>query len=189
MKSNETYLNQVVHEYRHLIVSGFNGLTVMNVMGTETQQCTDVPSIDINLAPDLRIANDIRRRLLVIMDDRVLSAISGIMFRHPFCKKLGDKGLEVSVSIKKLYSDLTRSKHPTKEDDNKWYYCHVLEVVVVDGSTGHTVFAIEFTVLGGYILKKDCTIHLFNKHLEEQVAFIMPYLDKGVKDYLKTKRD
>jgi len=102
---------------------------------------------------------------------------------------LAGKVEDLALDDKYPFIEDSRSSRPIKEVDDKWYYDHVLEVNVVDRSTGHTVFAIEFTVLGGYILKKDCTIHLFTKHLEEQVAFIMPYLEKGIKDYLKTKRD
>ena len=189
MKSNETYLNQEVHEYKRLIVSGFNDEAMESIMGTETQQCTDVPSIDISLAPDLKTANDISKSILVIMDSEVLDTVAGKMFTYGISKKAYNKGLEVSVRIKYPFSEDSRSTHPTKEDDDKWYYYHVLDVLVIDRETGHRIFAIEFTVLGGYILKKDCTIHLFTKHLEEQVAFIIPYLEKGIKDYLKTKRD
>lgn len=190
MKSNkETYLNQEVHEYKRLIVSGFNGLTVDSIAGTEAQQCTDVPGIDISLAPDLKTVNGISKSILVIMDDKVLDTVAGKVFTYGICKKAHSNGLEVSVRMKCPFREDSRSAHPAKEDDDKWYYCHVLETVVKDGATGRPVFAIEFTVLGGYILKKDCTIRLFTKHLEEQVAFIMPYLEKGIKDYLETKRD
>lgn len=189
MKSNETYLNQVVHEYKYLIVSGFNDLTVDSIVGTEAQQCTDVPGIDLNHAPDLKTVSDISKSILVIMDGKVLDIVADKMFTYGISKKAYNKGLEVTVRTKYPFREDIRSSRPIKEDDDKWYYHHVLEVTVVDGSTGHTVFVIEFTVLGGYILKKDCTIHLFTKHLEEQVAFIVPYLEKGIKDYLKTKRD
>ena len=189
MKSNEAYLNQEVHEYKRLIVSGLNDEDAKSIMGTEAQPCTDVPDIDISLAPDLEIANDIMKTVLVIMDSEVLDIVSGKMFAYGICKKAFNKGLEVTVRIKYPFGEDIRSSRPTKEDDDKWYYNHVLEALVMDRSIGHTVFAIEFGVLGGYILKKDCTIHLFTKHLEEQVAFIMPYLEKGIKDYLKTKRD
>ena len=190
MKSNkETYLNQAVHEYKRLIVSGFNDLTVNSIMGTETQQCTDVPTIDLNHAPDLRTVNDIRRRILKIMDSRVSSSIAEKVFAHAICKKAAIGGLETSVFIKEPYSYHVRSTRPAKEDDDRWCYHQELEVELVDRSTGHTVLGVEFTVLGGYVLKKDCTIHLFTKHLEEQVDFLMPYLEKGIKDYLKTKRD
>ena len=189
MKSNETYLNQEVHEYKRLIVSGFNDETMNSIMGTETQPCTDVPDIDISLAPDLKIASDTMKAVLIIMDSEVLDTVSGKTFAYSISKKAYNKGLEVTVSIKYPFIEDSRSGRPIKEVDDKWYYDHVLEVNVVDRSTGHTVFAVEFTVLGGYILKKDCTIHLFTKHLEEQVAFIMPYLEKGIKGYLKTKRD
>ena len=190
MKSNKkTYLNQEVHEYKRLIVSGFNDLSVMSIMGTETQQCTDVPTIDLNHAPDLRTVNDIRKRILKIMDSRVSFSIAEKVFAHAICKKASTEGLETSVFIKEPYSYHVRSTRPTKEDDDRWYYHQELEVELVDRSTGHAVFGIEFTVLGGYITKKDCAIHLFIKHLGEQVAFIMPYLEKGIKDYLKTKRD
>lgn len=189
MKSNETYLNQEVHEYKRLIVSGFSDEVMETIMGTEAQQCTHVPGIDISLAPDLKTAADISKSILVIMDSKVLDVVADKMFTYGISKKAYNKGLEVSVRTKYPFMEDSRSTRPTKEDDDKWYYYHVLEATVVDGSTGHTVFAIEFTVLGGYILKKDCTPHLFTKHLEEQVAFIMPYLEKGIRDYLKTKRD
>ena len=190
MKSNkETYLNQVVHEYKRLIVSGINESDVMNIMGTETQQCTDVPTIDIQYAPDYRTKKDIMKRILVIMDDEVLSAIANMVFSHLNCEKLFNKELEVSVAIKYPFRDDARSGHPTKEDDDKWYYNHTVEVIVTDRSNGHDVFSIVFRVLGGYIAKKDCAIHLYINHLEEEVSFIMPYLEKGIKDYLKTKRD
>jgi len=187
--SKETYLNQEVHEYRRIVVYGFSNGSMDSIMGTETQQCTDVPGIDISLAPDLKTANDITKNILVIMDDKVLGVVADKMFTHAICRKAYNKGLEVSVRTKYPFREDSRSTYPTKEDDDKWYYNHVLEALVMDRSIGHTVFAIEFGVLGGYILKKDCTIHLFTKHLEEQVAFIMPYLEKGIKDYLKTKRD
>lgn len=190
MKPNkETYLNQEVHEYKRLIVSGFNDLTVNSIAGTETQQCTDVPGIDISLAPDLKTAAGISKSILVIMDDKVLNTAADKVFTYGICKKAHSKGLEVSVRTKYPFREDIRNSRPIKEDDDKWYYNHILEALVVDGSIGHTVFVIEFGALGGYILKKDCTIHLFTKHLEEQVAFIMPYLEKGIKDYLKTKRD
>ena len=189
MKSNETYLNQEVHEYRRIVVCGFSDGSMDSIMGTETQQCTDVPDIDISLAPDLKTANDISKSILVIMDNKVLDAVADKMFTRAFCGKAYNKGLEVTVRTKYPFREDSRSTRPTKEDDDKWYYYHVLEVLVIDRSTGHTVFVIEFTVLGGYIFKKGCTIHLFTKHLEEQVAFIMPYLEKGIKDYLKTKRE
>lgn len=187
--SKETYLNQEVHEYKRLIVSGFNDLTVDSIAGTEAQQCTDVPGIDISLAPDLKTANDISKSILVIMDSKVLDIVADKMFTYGISKKAYNKGLEVTVSIKYPFIEDSRSSRPIKEVDDKWYYDHGLEVNVVDRETGHTVFVIEFGVLGGHILKKDCTIHLFTKHLEEQVAFIVPYLEKGIKDYLKTKRD
>ena len=191
MKSNkETYLNQEVHEYKRLIVVyGFSDGSMDSIMGTETQQCTDVPGIDISLAPDLKTTADISKSILVIMDSKVLDIVADKMFTYGISKKAYNKGLEVTVRTKYPFREDIRSSRPIKEVDDKWYYDHVLEVNVVDRSTGHTVFAVEFTVLGGYILKKDCTIHLFTKHLEEQVAFIMPYLEKGIKDYLKTKRD
>ena len=189
MKSNETYLNQEVHEYKRLIVSGFNDDAAESIMGTETQQCTDVPGIDISLAPDLKTAADISKSILVIMDSEVLDIVAGKMFTYGISKKAYNKGLEVTVRTKYPFREDVRSSRPIKEDDDKWYYNHALETLMIDRSTGHTVFVIEFGVLGGYILKKDCTIHLFTKHLEEQVAFIMPYLEKGIKDYLKTKRD
>lgn len=189
MKSNETYLNQEVHEYKRLIVSGFNDLTVNSIAGTETQQCTDVPDIDISLAPDLKTVADISKSILVIMNGKVLDTVAGKVFTQASCKRAYNKGLEVRVCTKYPFREDSRSSYLTKEDGDKWYYNYVLEVKVVDGSTGHTVFVIEFTVLGGYILKKDCTIHLFTKHLEEQVDFLMPYLEKGIKDYLKTKRN
>lgn len=189
MKSNETYLNQEVHEYKRLIVSGLNDEAAESIMGTDAQQCTGVPSIDISLAPDLKTANDISKSILVIMDSKVLDIVADKMFSYGISKKAYNKGLEVTVRTKYPFREDIRSSRPTKEDDDKWYYCHVLETVVKDRETGHTVFAIEFIVLGGYILKKDCTIHLFTKHLEEQVVFIMPYLEKGIKDYLKTRRD
>ena len=190
MKSNETYLNQEVHEYKRLIVSGFNGLAVDSIAGTEAQQCTDVPGIDLSLAPDLKTANDISKSILIIMDNKVLDIVAGKVFAQASCSKRAyNKGLEVRICTKYPFMEDSRSTRPIKEDDDKWYYYHVLEATVVDRSTGHTVFAIEFTVLGGYILKNGCVIHLFTKHLEEQVAFIMPYLEKGIKDYLKTKRD
>lgn len=186
--SKETYLNQEVSEYGHIIVYGFSEGTMNSVMGTEAQQCTDVPGIDISLAPDLKTANDIIKSILRIMDDKVLSAVADKVFAYAICKKAYNKGLKIRVCTKYPFRDHSRSSYPTKEDDDKCYYNHVLEIMVVDRTTGHTVFVIEFGVLGGYILKKDCTIHLFTKHLEEQVAFIMPYLEKGIKDYLKTKR-
>lgn len=189
MKSNETYLNQEVHEYKRLIVSGFNDETMNSIMGTEAQPCTDVPDIDISLAPDLKTASDTMKAVLIIMDSEVLDTVSGKTFAYSNSKKAYNKGLEVTVSIKYPFIEDSRSSRPIKEDDDKWYYNHVLEALVMDRSIGHNVFAIEFGVLGGYILKKDCTIHLFTKHLEEQVAFIMPYLEKGINDYLKTKRD
>ena len=189
MKSNETYLNQEVHEYKRLIVSGFNDETMNSIMGTEAQPCTDAPDIDISLAPDLKTASDISKSILVIMDSKVLDIVADKMFTYGISKKAYNKGLEVTVRTKYPFREDIRSSRPTKEDDDKWYYKHVLEALVMDRSIGHTVFAIEFGVLGGYILKKDCTIHLFTKHLEEQVAFIMPYLEKGIKNYLKTKRD
>ena len=189
MKSNETYLNQEVHEYKRLIVSSFNYEAAESIMGTEAQPCTDVPDIDISLAPDLKTASDISKTILVIMDYKVLDIVANKVFTYGISKKAYNKGLEVTVSIKYPFIEDSRSSRPIKEVDDKWYYDHVLEVNVVDRSTGYTVFAVEFTVLGGYILKKDCTIHLFTKHLEEQVAFIMPYLEKGIRDYLKTKRD
>lgn len=189
MKSNETYLNQEVHEYKRLIVSGFNDLTVDSIAGTEAQQCTDVPGIDLSLAPDLKTVRDISKSILVIMDGKVLDIVADKMFTYGISKKAYNKGLEVTVRTKYPFREDIRSSRPIKEDDDKWYYNHVLEALVIDRSTGHTVFVIEFGVLGGYILKKDCTIHLFTKHLEEQVAFIIPYLEKGIKDYLKTKRD
>ena len=189
MKSNETYLNQEVHEYKRLIVSGFNDETMNSIMGTEAQPCTDVPDIDISLAPDLKTASGTMKAVLIIMDSEVVDTVSGKTFAYSISKKAYNKGLEVTVSIKYPFIEDSRSSRPIKEVDDKWYYDHVLEVNVVDRSTGHTVFAVEFTVLGGYILKKDCTIHLFTKHLEEQVAFIVPYLEKGIRDYLKTKRD
>lgn len=187
--SKETYLNQEVHEYKRFIVSSLNDEDAKSIMDTEAQQCTDVPGINLNHAPSLEAAMDIKKTVLVIMDYRLLNVVAGKVFTYGICKKARNKGLAVSVRTKYPFRENTRSTHPTIENDDKWYYCHVLEAVVADGSTGHTVFAIEFTVLGGYILKKDCTIHLFTKHLEEQVAFIMPYLEKGIKDYLKTKRD
>jgi hypothetical protein len=189
VKSNETYLNQEVHEYKRLIVSGFNDETMNSIMGTEAQPCTDAPDIDISLAPDLKTASDISKSILVIMDSKVLDIVADKMFTYGISKKAYNKGLEVTVRTKYPFREDIRSSRPTKEDDDKWYYKHVLEALVMDRSIGHTVFAIEFGVLGGYILKKDCTIHLFTKHLEEQVAFIMPYLEKGIKNYLKTKRD
>ena len=189
MKSNETYLNQEVHEYRHIVVYGFSVGSMDSIMGTEAQPCTDVPGIDISLAPDLKTASDTMKAVLIIMDSEVLDTVSGKTFVYSISKKAYNKGLEVTVSIKYPFIEDSRSSRPIKEVDDKWYYDHVLEVNVVDRSTGHTVFAIEYRVLGGYILKKDCTIHLFTKHLEEQVTFIMPYLEKGIKDYLKTKRD
>lgn len=189
MKSNETYLNQEVHEYRHIVVYGFSVGSMDSIMGTEAQPCTDVPGIDISLAPDLKTASDTMKAVLIIMDSEVLDTVSSKTFVYSISKKAYNKGLEVTVSIKYPFIEDSRSSRPIKEVDDKWYYDHVLEVNVVDRSTGHTVFAIEYRVLGGYILKKDCTIHLFTKHLEEQVTFIMPYLEKGIKDYLKTKRD
>nr|DAW44830.1 MAG TPA: hypothetical protein [Caudoviricetes sp.] len=160
-----------------------------SIMGTEAQPCTDAPDIDISLAPDLKTASDISKSILVIMDSKVLDIVADKMFTYGISKKAYNKGLEVTVRTKYPFREDIRSSRPTKEDDDKWYYKHVLEALVMDRSIGHTVFAIEFGVLGGYILKKDCTIHLFTKHLEEQVAFIMPYLEKGIKNYLKTKRD
>ena len=189
MKLNETYLNQEVHEYRRIVVYGFSDGSMDSIMGTEAQQCTDVPGIDISLAPDLKTANGISKSILVIMDSKVLDIVADKMFTYGISKKSYNKGLEVTVRTKYPFREDIRSSRPTKEDDDKWYYNHVIETLVMDRSIGHTVFAIEFGVLGGYILKKDCTIHLFTKHLEEQVAFIMPYLEKGIKDYLKTKRD
>lgn len=189
MKSNETYLNQEVHEYKRLIVSGFNDETMNSIMGTEAQPCTDVPDIDISLAPDLKTASDISKTILVIMDYKVLDIVANKVFTYGISKKAYNKGLEVTVRTKYPFREDIRNSRPIKEDDDKWYYNHVLEALVIDRETGHTVFAIEFGVLGGYILKKDCTIHLFTKHLEEQVAFIVPYLEKGIRDYLKTKRD
>lgn len=189
MKSNETYLNQEVHEYKRLIVSGFNDETAKLIVGTEAQHCTGVPGIDISLAPDLKTANDISKSILVIMDSEVLDIVADKMFTYGISKKAYNKGLEVTVRTKYPFREDIRISRPIREDDDKWYYNHVLEALVIDRSTGHTVFVIEFGVLGGYILKKDCTIHLFTKHLEEQVAFITPYLEKGIKDYLKTKRD
>lgn len=189
MKSNETYLNQEVHEYRRIVVYGFSDGSMDSIMGTETQQCTDVPDIDISLAPDLKTANDISKSILAIMDDKVLNIVADKVFAYGICKKAHNKGLEVTVRTKYPFREDIRSSRPIKEDDDKWYYNHVVEALVMDRSIGHTVFAIEFGVLGGYILKKDCTIHLFTKHLGEQVAFIMPYLEKSIKDYLKTKRD
>lgn len=189
MKSNETYLNQEVHEYRRIVVYGFSDGSMDSIMGTETQQCTDVPDIDISLAPDLKTASDISKTILAIMDYKVLDIVANKVFTYGISKKAYNKGLEVTVRTKYPFGEYRCSTRPVKEDDDKWYYYHVLEVSVIDRSIGHTVFAIEFGVLGGYILKKDCTIHLFTKHLEEQVAFIVPYLEKGIKDYLKTKRD
>ena len=189
MKSNETYLNQEVHEYKRLIVSGFSDETMNSIMGTETQPCTDVPDIDISLAPDLKTASDISKTILAIMDYKVLDIVANKVFTYGISKKAYNKGLEVTVRTKYPFREDIRNSRPIKEDDDKWYYNHVLEALVIDRSTGYTVFVIEFGVLGGYILKKDCTIHLFTKHLEEQVAFIVPYLEKGIKDYLKTKRD
>ena len=190
MKSNkETYLNQEVHEYRRIVVYGFSDGSMDSIMGTETQQCTDVPDIDISLAPDLKTANDISKSVLVIMDSKVLDIVAGKVFTYGISKKAYNKGLEVIVRTKYPFREDIRNSRPIKEDDDKWYYNHILEALVIDRSIGHTVFVIEFGVLGGYILKKDCTIHLFTKHLEEQVAFIMSYLEKGIKDYLKTKRD
>ena len=190
MKPNkETYLNQEVREYKRLIVSGFSDGSMDSIMGTETQQCTDVPDIDISLAPDLKTASDISKTILVIMDYKVLDIVANKVFTYGISKKAYNKGLEVTVRTKYPFREDIRNSRPIKEDDDKWYYNHVLEALVIDRETGHTVFAIEFGVLGGYILKKDCTIHLFTKHLEEQVAFIVPYLEKGIRDYLKTKRD
>ena len=189
MKSNETYLNQEVHEYKRLIVSSFNDEAAESIMGTDAQPCTDVPSIDISYTPDLKTAADISKSILVIMDSKVLDIVADKMFTYGISKKAYNKGLEVIVRTKYPFREDIRSSRPIKEDDDKWHYNHVLEALVIDRSTGYTVFAIEFGVLGGYILKKDCTIHLFTKHLEEQVAFIVPYLEKGIKDYLKTKRD
>lgn len=187
--SKETYLNQEVHEYKRLVVSGLNDETDKLIMDTETQQCTDVPGIDISLSPDLKTANDISKSILVIMDSKVLDIVADKMFSYGISKRAYNKGLEVRICTKYPFREDICSSRPTKKDDDKWYYNHVLEALVIDRSIGHTVFAIEFGVLGGYILKKDSAIHLFTKHLEEQVDFLMPYLEKGIKDYLKTKRD
>lgn len=187
--NKETYLNQEVHEYKHAIVSGFNDLTVDSIVGTEAQQCTDVPGVDFSLAPDLKTMNDVSKNILITMDCRVVYFVAEEVFTPAICKKVYNNGLEVTVRVKYPFMEDFRSTLPIREDDDKWYYHHVLEVVLVDRSTGDSVFTIVFTVLGGYILKKDSTIHLFTKHLEEQVAFVMPYLEKGIKDYLKTKRD
>ena len=189
MKSNETYLNQEVHEYRRIVVYGFSDGSMDSIMGTETQQCTDVPDIDISLVPDLKTASDISKTILVIMDYKVLDIVANKVFTYGICRKAYNKGLEVTVRTKYPFREDIRISRPIKEDDDKWYYNHILEALVTDRETGHTVFVIEFGVLGGHILKKDCTIHLFTKHLEEQVAFIIPYLEKGIKDYLKTKRE
>ena len=187
MKSNETYLNQEVHEYKRLIVSRFNDEAEESIVGTDAQPCTDVPSIDISCAPDVRTENDIRRTLLRIMENRILSLVEDKMFTYDVCKEAINRGLDVFASTKESFSYFARNSF--KEGNGRWYYHQVLETIVTDETNEHDVFAIEFRILGGYILKKDCTIHLFTKHLEEQVAFIMPYLEKGIKDYLKTKRD